>query len=98
VKYLLHIPYDKNLKFASFDITNMYTKIPTNKLPVIIQKTLYNKQHKSDYTNRNYTPMWYYCESKLLTLQQLILSTKQNRISSGRPYLLDFFQKYIYNT
>jgi hypothetical protein len=29
---LLEIPYDQNLKFASFDITNMYSNVPTNEL------------------------------------------------------------------
>jgi len=27
---LLEIPYDPNLKFPSFDITNMYCNVPTN--------------------------------------------------------------------
>ena len=30
------IPYDNNIKLASFDIMNMYTNIPTEKLPNII--------------------------------------------------------------
>ena len=30
------IPYDSNIKLASFDITNMYTNIPTNELANII--------------------------------------------------------------
>ena len=29
---LLEIPYDQNLKFASFDITNMCSNLPTNEL------------------------------------------------------------------
>jgi hypothetical protein len=29
---LLEIPYDQNLKFASFDITNMYSNVPANEL------------------------------------------------------------------
>jgi hypothetical protein len=29
---LLEIPYDQNLKFASFDITNMYSNLPINEL------------------------------------------------------------------
>ena len=29
---LLVIPYDQNLKFVSFDITNMYSNVPTNEL------------------------------------------------------------------
>ena len=37
MKDLLDTPYDANLKLASFDITNMYTNIPTNELPNIIQ-------------------------------------------------------------
>ena len=32
----LEIPYDQNLKFVSFDITNMYSNIPTNELIKII--------------------------------------------------------------
>ena len=35
-KRLLEIPYDQVLKFASFDITNMYSNIPTNELIKII--------------------------------------------------------------
>jgi hypothetical protein len=31
------IPYNPNLRFASFDISNMYTNIPTNQLPDIIK-------------------------------------------------------------
>ena len=34
---LSDIPYDNNIKLASFDITNMCTNIPTDKLPNIIQ-------------------------------------------------------------
>jgi hypothetical protein len=26
---LLEIPYDENLNFASFDVTNMYSNVPT---------------------------------------------------------------------
>ena len=37
MKDLLSNPYNNNLKLASFDITNMYTNIPTDELPVIIQ-------------------------------------------------------------
>jgi hypothetical protein len=33
---LLKISYDQEIKFATFDITNMYSNIPTNKLPQII--------------------------------------------------------------
>jgi len=33
---LFDIPCDQNLKFASFDITNMYTNIPTSELVTII--------------------------------------------------------------
>ena len=36
MKDLTNIPYDNNIKLASFDITNMYTNIPTNDLPNII--------------------------------------------------------------
>lgn len=35
---LNEIPYDQNLKLASFVITNMHTNIPTNKLLTIIDK------------------------------------------------------------
>ena len=38
MKNLLYIPYDNNLKHVSFDITNMYTNISNNEIPVIIQK------------------------------------------------------------
>ena len=37
MKAVLDIPYDTDLKFVSFDITNMYTNIPTNELPDIIR-------------------------------------------------------------
>ena len=37
MKDLLDIVYDNNIKFASFDITNMYTNIPTDELPNIIR-------------------------------------------------------------
>ena len=37
MKDLLDIPYDDNLKLASFDITNTYTNIATNELHHIIQ-------------------------------------------------------------
>ena len=33
---LMDIPYDPNLKLASFDITKMYNKVPTNELLKII--------------------------------------------------------------
>ena len=35
-KWLLEIPYDQDLKFASFDISNMYSNIPTNELIKVI--------------------------------------------------------------
>ena len=37
MKDLLDIPYDNNIKLASFDIMNMYTNIPTDELLNIIQ-------------------------------------------------------------
>ena len=37
MKGLSDIPYDNNIKLATFDITNIYTNIPTEKLPIIIQ-------------------------------------------------------------
>jgi hypothetical protein len=33
---LSDIPYDSDIKLASFDITNMYTNIPTDEFPSII--------------------------------------------------------------
>ena len=36
INELMDIPYENNIKLASFDITNMYTNIPTNELPNII--------------------------------------------------------------
>ena len=32
----MDIPYDSNIKLASFDFTNIYTNIPTNELANII--------------------------------------------------------------
>ena len=37
MKDLSDIPYDNNIKLASFDVTNMYINIPTDKFPNIIQ-------------------------------------------------------------
>jgi len=34
---LLEIPFDKDLKLVSFDITNMYSNVPVNKLIKIIE-------------------------------------------------------------
>ena len=45
MKDLLHIPYDTDLKFASFDITNMHTNIPTNELPDIIRNLCTKKNN-----------------------------------------------------
>jgi hypothetical protein len=39
---LTDIPYDNNLRLAFFDITNMYTNIPTNDLLVIINSVCNN--------------------------------------------------------
>lgn len=36
INNLMEIPYDSNLKFASFDITKMYSNVTTNKLLKII--------------------------------------------------------------
>jgi hypothetical protein len=41
---LMDIPYTNNIKLASFDITNMYTNIPTNDLTDI-------KHHLGTYNN-----------------------------------------------
>jgi hypothetical protein len=30
------IPYDRNMKFASLDLTNIYTNVPTNELMTIL--------------------------------------------------------------
>jgi hypothetical protein len=38
IKDLQEISYDQNLRLASFDITNMYTNIPTQNLTAIINK------------------------------------------------------------
>jgi len=35
---LTDVPYNCNVKFASFDITNMYSNIPTNELRTTINK------------------------------------------------------------
>ena len=44
MKDVLDIPYDSDLKFASFDITNMYTNTPTDELlisyEIYVQKTM----------------------------------------------------------
>jgi hypothetical protein len=45
---LTDIPYDHNLRLASFDITNMYTNILTNKLLGIINSVCNN-----NYTDEN---------------------------------------------
>ena len=42
------IPYDQNLRLASFDITNMYTNIPKHELPTII-----NDICKNNHTDPN---------------------------------------------
>jgi hypothetical protein len=36
------IPYDQNLRLASFDVTNMYTNIPTHDLMTIIKEICQN--------------------------------------------------------
>ena len=41
---LQEIPYDQNLRLASFDITNMYTNIPTHDLATIIKEICKNNQ------------------------------------------------------
>ena len=45
---LQEIPYDQNLRLASFDITNMYTNIPKHELPTII-----NDICKNNHTDPN---------------------------------------------
>ena len=42
MKDLMNIQYNSNIKLASFDITNMYTNIPTNGLPNIIHNLCSN--------------------------------------------------------
>jgi hypothetical protein len=34
---LQELPHGQNIRLASFDITNMYTNIPTSKLPKILK-------------------------------------------------------------
>jgi hypothetical protein len=36
------IPYDRNMKFASLDLTNMYSNIPTNELMTILENICEN--------------------------------------------------------
>jgi hypothetical protein len=46
---LMDIPYDPNTKFASFDISYMYSNIPTNDLIVALQKLckVYNLDNRT---------------------------------------------------
>jgi hypothetical protein len=89
MKDLLDIPYNNNLKLASPDITNMYTNIPTNEIPVIIQNICTTN-------NINLTK-----QTEIIHLSNIIMNqnyfqfnksfyTQKNRISNGRPHLLNF--------
>jgi hypothetical protein len=44
MKDLIQITYDQNLRFASFDISNTYTNIPTDQIPKIVA-SLCNQNH-----------------------------------------------------
>jgi hypothetical protein len=44
IEDLHEIPYDQNIRLASFDITNMYTNIPTHDLMTIIKEICQNNQ------------------------------------------------------
>ena len=42
MKDLRAIPYDRNMKFASLDLTNMYSNVPTNELMTILKNICEN--------------------------------------------------------
>jgi len=50
IKDLLDIPYNNKLTLASFDISNMYTNIPTKELITVIELTCQN-----NYVDENMT-------------------------------------------
>ena len=95
MKYLLDIPYDTDLKFTSFDITNMHTNIPTNELSDIIRNLC----------TKNYVNLT--TQTEIIRLCDVILT--QNYLQFGSSYYLQktglatdaptssFFRKYIYN-
>jgi hypothetical protein len=53
---LIDIPYDSSIKFASFDITNMYSSIPTKELLRIIN-TICEEQGMSKQTKQEITEL-----------------------------------------
>jgi hypothetical protein len=53
---LLQIPYSDNLRFASFDISNIYSNIPTSKLPQLIT-SLCNQNNVNKKTSREITKL-----------------------------------------
>ena len=46
MKDLRAIPYDRNMKFASLDLTNMYSNVPTNELMTILKNICENSNIK----------------------------------------------------
>jgi hypothetical protein len=48
INELIEIPYEQDLKFASLDITNMYTNVPMNELIQIIELMCDQHEIKED--------------------------------------------------
>jgi len=97
---LFDIPYDQNLKFASFDITNMYTNIPTSELVTIIDITCQNNyienSAKSDIikltktiTDQNY---FQFLDKTYIQSEGLAKGTPTSSIFS------EFYLQYLENT
>lgn len=87
----MDIPYDPNIKFASFDITNMYSDVPTNELLKIINIMC----EKHGMNNR--------LQQKIMKISQIVIEQNyfQFHIERRSCYgCIDFayiFQKYIYS-
>jgi hypothetical protein len=97
IEKLGDIPFDPHLKLASFDVTNMYTNIPTKELIHIIDNIcdLYNVDNS--------------VKQEILTISSLLISQncfqfqgktylQRNSLAMGAPMSSIFYEVFLQNT
>jgi uncharacterized protein (DUF1697 family) len=84
---LADIPYNQKLRLASFNISNMYTNIPTEELIKIIKYSLPKEQHRRQPGTKDYKVIQNYHRSKLLSVLGQNLHTNR-RVRHGGTNLL----------
>jgi hypothetical protein len=84
---LLRIPQGHQMKFASFDISNMYSNIPTGELTSILNDLCIKNNVDDKTKKRNLKNHTNHNKPKLLPIPRQYLPTK-GRTSHGHPHII----------